>query len=82
LLIAGGSLAFGLLVLLPHLQGWQCGLIVLGICVVGFAAVFVWNRLFPPPFNIDPHHTQIDYEFRDRRLCEEFAQLNGATEEA
>jgi hypothetical protein len=81
LLIAGGSFAFGILYLLPRFEGWTCGLIVLGMCVFGFAAVFVWNRVFPPAFNVDPHDTCVEYEFRDVGTFREFAELNGASED-
>jgi len=81
LAIAGGSLAFGIVVLLPRYPGWVCGLTVLGLCILGFAVVFVWNRFFPPAFDLDPHAHTVEYEFRDANLAREFAELNGAVEE-
>ena len=80
LLIAGGSLAFGILVLLPHFEGWQCGLMVLAMIIAGLSAVFVWNRFFPPAFTVDPHDSYVEYEFRDARMAEQFARLNGIQE--
>jgi hypothetical protein len=77
LAIAGGALAFGIFYLLPRYEGWVCGLTVLGLCIVGFAAVFVWNRSFPPAFNVDPHDWHVEYEFRDEGLFREFVALNG-----
>jgi hypothetical protein len=53
-------------------------LIVLGLCGVGFLAVFLWNRFFPPAFQMDVHRTCVEYEFRDGALAQEFAELNGA----
>ncbi len=78
LLIAGGSFAFGIFVLLPRLEGWQCGLSVLAMTVAGLGAVFVWNRLLPPAFSVDPHDSYVEFEFRDRRLAEAFSRLNEA----
>ena len=82
LIIAGVCLAFGLIFLLPHLEGWATGLIVLGLCCVGFLAVFIWNRFFPPAFNVDVRSTYVEYEFRDGPLAREFAELNGASPES
>lgn len=76
LLIAGGAFAFGMLYLLPRFPGWATGLMVLGLCILGFAAIFLWNQFYPPSFSVDPHDAQIDYEFRDSILGEEFARLN------
>jgi hypothetical protein len=67
-----------MLVLLPHLPGWATGLIVLGLSCVGFLAVFLWNMRFPPSFNLDPGRYNIDYEFGDDDIGQEFANLNGA----
>jgi hypothetical protein len=53
-------------------------LIVLGLCCVGFLAVFLWNRFFPPAFQVDVHPAHVEYEFRDGVLAREFAELNGA----
>ncbi len=80
ILIGGAALAFGLIVLLPVLPGWAAGLIVLGLSVIGFAAVFVWNLRHPPAFAIDAGPRRVDYEFRDDDLGREFAGLNGASE--
>ena len=79
-LIAGSAFAFGILFLSRRFPGWATGLMVLVLCVVGFAVVFVWNQFFPPGFSVDPHDAYIDYEFRDRALGEEFARLNGAND--
>jgi CHASE2 domain-containing sensor protein len=78
LLIGGASFAFGMIYLLPRSEGWAVGLIVLGLCCVGFLAVFVWNRFFPPAFQVDVHSAYVEYEFRDGALAREFAELNGA----
>jgi hypothetical protein len=79
LLIGGGAFAFAFLYMLPRgYEGWVCGVTTLGLCAVGFSAVFIWNRIFPPAFNVDPHASTVDYEFRDRQTWEEFARLNGA----
>ena len=78
LLIAGGAFAFGMIYLLPRMQGWLTGLTVLGLIVVGFGAQFVWNRFFPPAFDVDPNKIQVEYEFRDQSFGEEFARLNDA----
>ncbi len=78
LIIAGASFAFGMVFLLPRLEGWATGLIVLGLCCLGFLAVFIWNRFFPPAFNVDVHQTCVEYEFRDEALAREFAELNQA----
>jgi hypothetical protein len=78
LLIAGASFAFGMICLLPRLEGWATGLIVLGLCGVGFQAVFLWNRFFPPAFNVDVRSTYVEYEFRDDGLARAFAELNRA----
>jgi hypothetical protein len=78
LIIGGASFAFGMIYLLPRLEGWATGLIVLGLCCVGFLAVFLWNRFFPPAFQVDVHETRVEYEFRDAALAQEFAELNGA----
>ena len=67
--------------LLPHLEGWATGLIVLGLCCMGFLAVFIWNRFFPPAFNVDVRQTCVEYEFRDGALAREFAELNQACSE-
>jgi hypothetical protein len=80
LAIAGAAVAFGLLVLLPVLPGWATGLIVLGLCIVGFAAVFLWNLRYPPAFNVDAGPRNVDYEFRSDDVGREFAILNGARE--
>ncbi len=77
LLIGGLSLSIGIFVLLPRLPGWATGLIVLGLCCFGFAAVFLWNRLYPPAFNLDAGSHMVDYEFRDDDLGRRFATLNG-----
>jgi len=76
LIIGGASFAFGMVFLLPHLEGWATGLIVLGLCSAGFLAVFVWNRFFPPAFNVDVRQTYVEYEFRDASLAREFGELN------
>ncbi len=78
LIIGGTCFAFGMIYLLPRLEGWATGLIVLGLCCVGFLAVFLWNRFFPPAFQVDVHRTSVEYEFRDATLAQEFAELNGA----
>jgi hypothetical protein len=78
LIIAGACFAFGMIYLLPRLEGWATGLIVLGLCCVGFLAVFLWNRFFPPAFRVDVHDAYVEYEFRDATLAREFAELNGA----
>jgi hypothetical protein len=78
LIIAGASFAFGMIYLLPRLEGWATGLIVLGLCCVGFLAVFLWNRFFPPAFQVDVHAAHVEYEFRNGALAREFAELNGA----
>jgi len=78
LIIGGASFAFGMIFLLPRLEGWATGLIVLGLCGLGFLAVFIWNRLFPPAFNVDVHSTHVEYEFRNSSLAHEFAELNQA----
>lgn len=77
--IAGAALAFGLFYMLPkgH-EGWVCGLTTLGLCCLGFLVQFIWNRIFPPGFQIDPHARNVDYEFRNRVVFEEFCELNGA----
>jgi len=54
-------------------------LIVLGLCSVGFLAVFLWNRFYPPAFQVDVHQTCVEYEFREGTLAREFAELNGAS---
>ena len=51
---------------------------MLGLCCVGFLAVFIWNRFFPPAFNVDVRQTHVEYEFRDASLAREFAELNQA----
>ncbi len=78
LIIAGACFAFGVIYLLPRLEGWATGLIVLGLCGIGFLAVFIWNRFFPPAFQVDVHETHVEYEFGDAALAQEFAELNGA----
>ncbi len=78
LIIGGVSVAFGMIYLLPRLADWATGLIVLGLCCVGFLAVFLWNRFFPPAFGVDVHETSVEYEFRDGVLAREFAELNHA----
>ena len=78
--IAGSAFAFGLFILLPRLPGWATGLIVLGICASGFFAVFLWNRIHPPSFNVDPRQSNVDYEFGDDNIGHEFAILNGASD--
>jgi hypothetical protein len=78
LIIAGACFAFGMIYLLPRLEGWATGLIVLGLCCVGFLAVFLWNRFFPPAFQVDVHSAHVEYEFRDAALAREFAELNQA----
>ncbi|MCU0913240.1 MAG: hypothetical protein MUC88_01600 [Planctomycetes bacterium] len=79
LIIAGASFAFGMICLLPRLEGWATGLLVLGLCSVGFLAVFLWNRLLPPAFQVDVRSGCVEYEFRDEPLAREFAELNGGT---
>jgi len=76
---AGACFTFGMIYLLPRLEGWATGLIVLGLCSVGFLAVFLWNRFLPPAFQVDVHETHVEYEFRDAALAREFAELNGAS---
>jgi len=76
LVIAGSSLAFGIVYLLPRLPGWACGLIVLFLCVLGFAIAFVWNRTCPAVFDVDPHDNYVEYEFTDARFYREFMELN------
>ncbi len=78
LVIGAASLAFGIIYLLPRLGDVATGLTVLGLCGVGFLAVFIWNRFFPPAFNIDVRQTHVEYEFRDRSLAREFAEVNQA----
>jgi hypothetical protein len=79
ILIGAGAVAFGIAVLLPVLPGWATGLIVLGLCVLGFGVIFVWNRRFPPAFALDAGRPPVvDYEFADGSVAEEFAALNGA----
>ena len=78
LIIAGASLAFGLIYLLPRWGDVPTGLTVLGLCCLGFVAVFVWNRFSPPAFQVDVHSTYVEYEFRDGTLAREFAELNHA----
>lgn len=79
LIVGGGAFAFGILYMLPRgYEGWVCGLTTLALCAAGFVAVFIWNRVFPPAFNIDPHANTVEYEFRDRQTWEEFSRLNGA----
>jgi hypothetical protein len=78
LLLGAACFAFGMIYLLPRLEGWAAGLIVLGLCGAGFLAVFIWNRFSPPAFQMDVHETQVEYEFRDAALAQEFAELNGA----
>jgi hypothetical protein len=78
LIIAGACFAFGMICLLPRLEGWATGLIVLGLCCAGFLAVLLWNRFFPPAFQVDVHSAYVEYEFRDAALAREFAELNGA----
>ncbi len=78
LIIGGASFAFGMIYLRPRLEGWAVGLIVLGLCSAGFLAVLIWNRFFPPAFQVDVHRTCVDYEFRDGALARKFAELNGA----
>jgi hypothetical protein len=78
LIIGGASCLFGIFYLLPHLGDVATGVTVLGLCFVGFSVVFVWNRLFPPAFQVDVHSTYVEYEFRDAALAREFAELNEA----
>jgi hypothetical protein len=78
-LLIAAALAFGIAVLLPLLPGWATGLIVLGICILGFFAQFAWSLLLPPPFSVEPRDHHVDYEFRDAALAEEFATMNGAS---
>ncbi len=77
LVIGGASFAFGMIYLLPRLGDVATGLTVLGLCGVGFLAVFLWNRFFPPAFQVDVHRTYVEYEFRDAALAREFAEWNG-----
>ena len=55
---------------------------MLGLCCMGFLAVFIWNRFFPPAFNVDVRQTYVEYEFRDSSLAREFAELNQAYPES
>jgi hypothetical protein len=82
LAIAGGSLAFGLIYLLPRYEGWLCGLIVLGLCIAGFSVEFIWNQLVPPAFDLDAQGRWMDYQFKDPDRAQEFATLNGAEEQS
>jgi len=50
------------------------GLTVLGLCRVGFLAVFIWSRFYPPAFTVDVRSTHVEYEFRDGSLAREFAE--------
>jgi len=78
LIIAGVSLAFGLVVLLPRLGDLPTGLITLALCGLGFVAVFIWNRFFPPAFNVEVRDAHVEYEFREESLAREFGELNQA----
>ncbi|MEN6574930.1 MAG: hypothetical protein ABFD90_01210 [Phycisphaerales bacterium] len=78
LIIAGVCVAFGLIFLLPRLGDMGTGLAVLGLCCVGFLAVFIWNRFFPPVFTVDVRETHVEYEFRNGSLANEFAESNQA----
>jgi hypothetical protein len=77
LIIAGASFAFGFVYLRPRWGDVATGLTVLGLCCVGFLFVFIWNRFFPPAFQVDVHSRYVEYEFRDASLAREFAELNG-----
>lgn len=37
---------------------------------------FVWEALFPPPFDITAYSDRIEYEFKDPVYAAEFAELN------
>ena len=76
LIIGGVSCVLGIFYLLPQLGDVATGLTVLGLCCVGFLAVFIWNRFFPPAFQVDVHSTYVEYEFRDGTLARDFAELN------
>jgi hypothetical protein len=67
LIIGGASFAFCFFYMLPRgYAGWVCGLTTLGLCIIGFIALFLWNRIFPPAFNISPHAHTVEYEFLDK----------------
>ena len=76
LLIAAIFFSFGVIYLLPRMEGWKCGLIVLSMICVGFAVAAVWNRIFPPPFHITRSGDWMEYEFRDESLYLKFIELN------
>ena len=68
LIIAGACFAFGIIYLQPRMEGWKCGLIVLGMICIGFLAVFIWNRFFPPPFHVTRTGDWLEYEFREEPM--------------
>jgi hypothetical protein len=40
---------------------------------------YIWQRFHPPAFNVSVSDRIVEYEFRDRKVFEEFAKLNGIT---
>lgn len=62
--------------LLQWYQGPFKRWLALGIVLVCLLPVFVWEVLFPRPFDTTAHSDVADYAFRDPDHAVEFAALN------
>jgi hypothetical protein len=81
LLVGAAGVAFGVIVLIPRLPGFVTGIIVLLLIATTFLMIFLFDRRFPPVFNIDLRGALADYEFRNLSYAEKFAALNCAVPE-
>lgn len=61
-----------------RLEAW----VLMGIVLVCLFPWALWEELFPPPFDMIAYSNDVDYQFRDAKYAEEFAQLNKAAGEA
>jgi hypothetical protein len=58
---------------LPHpARKW----VMMGAALICLTPYFLYQVLFPHPFDITAHSDSVDYEFRDEDMAYEFADLN------
>lgn len=62
--------------LLAGYQGPFKAWLMMGIALVCLLPLFVWETIFPKPFDMTATAEKVDYEFRDRDYATRFAALN------
>jgi hypothetical protein len=60
--------------------GWQQGFwgkwMFIGLALLAFLPLLVWEHVFPPALDMTAYSETVDYDFRDAAYAEEFQKLN------